>query len=162
VAVTDTVWYEGPSGDEFIPNPTAEQMREVLGREYESYWGPYSPVGLLVWHRHPLQEHPTRDGLGTATQLHQLLFVVHPDRGFYFEYDDLVPYDPLADRGEWVEHWACGELMFFRAACFVPREVAERIVAEFLGAARPSPLVSWSRYSAVRSRLSPDEWRARR
>ena len=159
MARTDTIWYEGPSGDEFIPDPTAEQMREVLGRDYDSYWGPYSPVGLLTWHRHPPQEVPTRVGLGTATQLHQLLFVMHPEWGVYFEYDDQVPHDPSADRGEWVEHWACGEPMFFRAACFIPRELAERIVVDFLAAGRPSQLVSWVRSSTVRPRLPPDQWR---
>ena len=56
----DTVWYEGPSGNEFVPNPTADQMREILRREYGSYWGPYSPVGVLQWHRHPPQAESAR------------------------------------------------------------------------------------------------------
>ena len=156
----DTVWYEGPSGKEFVPNPTAEQMREVLRRDYDSYWGPYSPVGLLVWYRNLPQEVPTRDDLGTATQLSQLLFVAHPDRGWYFEFGDWVPYDADADREEWIEHWACGEPMFFRAACFVSLEIADRIVTEFLTTRQPLEVVPWAGVYTIRARLSPDQWRA--
>ncbi len=166
----DTVWYEGPSGDEFIPNPTADQMREVLGRDYDTYWGPYSPVGVLCWHEHPAQRARARAGLGTATQREQLLFIRHPKRGWFFEYSTsnrpehqwLVPLDPAADRERYVKHWACGEPVHLLAGCFVPQAVAERVVADFLATRGPSPAVAWVPFESVRPRLDPTAYRERR
>ena len=58
-----TLWYEGPSGGEAIPNPTIEEMVERLRRGSE-YWGKFGPVGDLEWYEHPAQETPTKVGLG--------------------------------------------------------------------------------------------------
>src|SRR5262245_23770771 len=83
--VADSLWYTEPS-DRDIPNPTVDEMMGFMRQEYDGNWGPYSPVGVLVWHQHPTQDTPTLVGLGSATQRQQLLFVRHPTRGWYFEY----------------------------------------------------------------------------
>ena len=69
-----TLWYEGPSGGESVPNSTVEQMVERLRRGWE-YWGTFGPVGDLEWYEHPPQETPTKVGprrgdRATAPHLH--------------------------------------------------------------------------------------------
>jgi hypothetical protein len=164
-----TLWYTGPSGGEHVANPTAKQMTEFM-RRGEDYWGPYSPLGELCWHEHPQQRTPSLGGLGTATQLQQLLFIRHPKRGWYFEYGTynapakrwLVPLDPNATPDKYVKTWAYGEQLHFLGACFVSEAVAERIVADFLEDGEPSPAVSWVEFERVSPRLAPDEYRERR
>jgi hypothetical protein len=167
-AVADNLWYTGPSGRD-IPNPTADQMLAFMRQGYD-HWGPYSPVGVLVWHEHPPQDVPTLVGLGTATQRQQLLFVRHPRRGWYFEYSTsnlprrrwLVPLDPAADRGRYVRHWAYGERLHFLAGCFVPQPAAERVVLDFLATREPSPAVAWVPFESVAPRLDSSGYRERR
>jgi hypothetical protein len=169
----DTIWFHEPTGDCF-PNPTAEQMREVL-RRGEDYWGGYSCLGWLQWHRHAHQEVPSQVGLGSATRKAQLLFVASPEHGWYFEYDDyreeddeaeqerhLVPHDASMTKEKWVRQYAHGEPMYFRSACFVPQGVAEQIVTDFLETLRPSAAVRWGDGDSIGARLSVAEYRSRR
>jgi hypothetical protein len=160
-----TVWFDGPCG-EYTPNPSAAWLHEVMRRD-EQYWGPYSPVGVLAWHKHRPQKELTRVGLGTRTQQSQLLFVRHPKRGWYFEYNTsnqpqdrwLVPLDSAADQRKWVKHWSYGEHMYFLAACFVPQGLAEQIVTDYLSNGAPSPAVQWVEYESVLPRKDPDSYR---
>jgi hypothetical protein len=132
-----TFTFVEPSND-FIEAPTAEQVVALM-RQDGDYWGPYSPVGQLLW------DEPGRC---------QLFFVRHPRRGWYIEFDaswdtsagpkqHLVAVDPSGDRGAWVEHWAEGDTSYFLAACFVSQEIAERVVTDFLATRQPSPAASW-------------------
>jgi hypothetical protein len=167
--VADSLWYTEPSGHD-VPNPTADQMLGFMRQEYDDYWGPYSPLGVLVWHQHPPQDAPTLVGLGTATQRQQLLFVRHPRRGWYIEYSTpnlpergwLVPLNPAADRDLYVKHWAHGEQLHFLTACFVPQAAAERVVTDFLATREPSPVVAWVPFESVSPRLDSSEYRKRR
>jgi hypothetical protein len=163
----ETVWYAGPSGGEDVPNPSAEWMREVMRRDYDEHWGPYSPVGVLARHEHRAQKKLTRTGLGTQTQQSQLLFVRDPKRGWYFEYSTsnqpkdrwLVPLDPDGDREKWVKHWAYGEQLYFLAACFVPPEVAEQIVTDYLADGQPSRVVRWVNFERWYPRKDSESYR---
>src|SRR5262249_42652217 len=68
--------------------------------------------------------------------------------GFHFGYSTgkgagvLVPFDPsLPD--DRILHYLCGSRAFFPAATFVPPQVAERIVSEFIKTGKPSATVTW-------------------
>ncbi|MBA4186771.1 MAG: hypothetical protein C0467_02010 [Planctomycetaceae bacterium] len=141
-----TLWYSAPSGQR-VQDPTIEQMIECMREEYDGNWGPYSPVGVLEW------QHMSQSQSG------QLLFVRHPDRGWYFECNDFVTYDSAADDGKWVHHWGCGEPMYYRAACFVPQVVAEQVVTDYVATGGCSRATSWARQSEIQSRLSLEQRR---
>ncbi len=117
-------------------------------REDEGFRGPYSPVGHL-------------HGEGPGRCL--LYFVRHPRRGWYIEYNadfedspgpkrHLVAVSPAGDRKAWVEQWAEGETSYFLAACFLPQEVAEQVVGDFMASRQPSAAVTWE----------PIDWRVHR
>jgi hypothetical protein len=162
----ETLWYTEPSGDR-MPDPSADQLIGFMRQDYDLVWGPYSPVGVLAWHEHQRQEVPSMVGLSTKTQRQQLLFVRHPEQGWYFEYDDsdkpedrlLVPLDPAGEGGRWIKHWACGEPMHFLAASFVPQSVAEQVVAHFISTKKPWPVVFWVPFDSIRPRLDVTEYR---
>src|SRR5262245_51937468 len=124
----ETIWYTEPSGNQ-IPNPTADQMLAFMRQEYDGYWGPYSPVGVLRWYRHPPQPEPTLIGMSADAEISRLVFVHHPERGWFFEFSSDVPcrwlvsLEPEGDRQKWIKHWTCGEETCFMAACFVPQAV---------------------------------------
>jgi hypothetical protein len=135
------VYFE-PSNDR-VRGPAADQVVALMRRDGE-YWGPYSPVGRLVAQR----------PVGVS-----LVFIRHPRRGWYLQYDSdgppprsLVAYDPEGERGRWVEHWAEGETACFPVACFLPQEVAERVVTDFIARREPSTAVAWE----------PFDWRVHR
>jgi hypothetical protein len=167
--MADSLWYTEPSG-QVVPNPTVAQMVVFLRQDYDAHWGPYPPLGILVWHRHPPQAAPTLVGLGTATLRQQLRFLRHPRRGWSFEYSPanlqarrwLVALDAAADRDRYVKHWAQGEQWYFLAACFVPPALAERVVTDFLATREPSPVVAWVPFGSVLPRLDAAEDRERR
>jgi hypothetical protein len=155
-----TLWYAGPSGGEDVPNPAAAWMHEVM-RRGEDYWGPFSSVGVLCWHEHPPQRKLTRGGLGTATEVSQILFIRHAKRGWFFEFSAdreqhrwLVPAPREGEPEKWVRQWAYGEQLCFLAGCFVPQEVAERIVEDFLATMEPSPSVRWVDFETLTPRRS--------
>ena len=161
----ETLWYTEPSGHE-MPNPAPEQMLGFMRQEYDGNWGPYSPVGVLEWYEHPAQPMPTRVGLGPYVS--QLIFVRHPERGWFFEFSSKVPdqwlvsLGPAGDQRKWVKHWACGEETYILAACFVPQAVGERVVVVFLARKEPSPTVKWVAFEELSPRLGPAEYRQRR
>ena len=112
----DVVEYTEPSGDS-IADPTPEQVVASMRLEYEDNWGPYSPMGWLQRGNPPSS---------------QLIFIRHPHRGWYLEYDTdgppkrrVVAIDPVGASGAWVEHWHGGQTSFFPTACFRPQAVAE-------------------------------------
>lgn len=164
----EAVWYNGPSGGEHVRNPGPERMRGVMCRG-DDYWGPYSPVGTLAWHERSSPERSDGTGLGTATQLAQLLFIRHPEHGWYFEYSAsdrsghpwLVAVDDSADRGRWVKHWAYGEEVYLMAACFIRHRLAEEVVTGFLASRQPPPSVPWIPFETLTPRLDLDEYERR-
>jgi hypothetical protein len=138
--------YFQPS-NERVEGPTADQVVASM-RGDVGFRGPYSPVGQLHW-----------DGPGRC----MLYFVRHPRRGWYIEHNagfedsqgprrHLVAVDPSAARDAWVEQWAEGETSYFLAACFLPQEVAEQVVREFMASRQPSSAVAWE----------PIDWRVHR
>ena len=154
----ETVWYTEPSGNE-LPNTTAEQIHEFMRREYDGYWGPYSPVGVLRWYEHPPQPEPSLVGLGQDREISQLLFIRHPRRGWFFEYNGyrgqrrwLVSLAAEGGPEKWMRHWAFGEPLYFLAPCFVPQPVAEQVVADFLATKEPSPAVRWVEFNSLEPR----------
>jgi hypothetical protein len=165
----ETLWYDGPSGGEWVPNPTAEQIVERMRRGSE-YWGKFGPTGVLEWHEHPPQPSPTKFGLGTMTSRQQLILNRHQERGWYFEYSThnislrrwLVPFDPGADRDEYFPQWTTGESQMFLAGCFVPQAVAERIVSDFITTREPSDAVQWLPFSDIVPRIYADDLKKRR
>jgi hypothetical protein len=161
----NTIWFHEPTGGEF-PNPTAEQIREAL-RRGEDYWGGYSCLGWLEWHRHTPQQAPCQVAPSPATRQAQLLFIANPEHGWYFEYDEyregrnLVPHDATKAQDRWVRQYAHGEPMYFLLACFVPQEVGEQVVMDFLQTPQPSVAVRWVDGDSVGARLSVEEYRTR-
>ena len=160
----ETLWYDGPSGGEWVPNPTAEQIVERMRRGPE-YWGGFGPTGVLAWHEHPPQPSPTKIGLGTMTSRQQLILNRHQERGWYFEYSThnlsprrwLAPFDPSADRDEYFAQWTTGETQKFLAGCFVPQAVAERIVSDFITTREPSAAVQWAPFNDIVPRMYADD-----
>jgi hypothetical protein len=141
MAGDEPLLYFEPSND-IVRDPSAEQVIALMRRDGE-YWGPYSPVGRLLCQK------PARVSL---------YFVRHPRRGWYLQYEseaparNLVAYDPNAERGRWVEHWAEGETAYFPVACFLPQSTAERVVADFIALREPSAAAAWE----------PFDWRVHR
>jgi hypothetical protein len=163
----ETLWYTEPSGNE-IANPSAGQMIAFMRQEYEENWGPYSPVGVLEWHEHPDQPVPTRVGLEADSETSQLILIRHPERGWFFEFSGKTPDRWLVslaaggDRRKWVKHWACGEKTCFLAACFIPQDLGERVVLDFLATKEPSPVVPWVDFEPLCPRLEWTEFQRRR
>ena len=159
-----TLWYEGPSGGESVPNSTVEQMVERLRRGWE-YWGTFGPVGDLEWYEHPPQETPTKVGLGGETARQHLIFIRHSERGWYFEFSSrtpppkrwLVPFDSAADRDDYFPQWASGDSQMFLAGCFVPQATAEQVVRDFMSNGEPSPAVQWFPFGELGPRMDHDD-----
>jgi hypothetical protein len=154
----ETVWYTEPSGD-YLPNPTVDQMLGFMRQEYDGNWGPYSPVGVLRWYEHSPQPEPSLVGLGLKSEVCQLLFVRHPERGWFFEFSGyggdrrwLAAVGTETGPEEWVQHWACGEQTYFLASCFVPQPTAEQVVTDFLATKEPSPAVLWAEFDSLEPR----------
>ena len=160
----NTLWYEGPSGGESVPNPTAEEMVERMHR-VSGYWGEYNPVGELHWYEHPPQATPTKAGLGGDAARQQLIFIRHPERGWYFEFSSrtpppkrwLVPFDPVAERDDYVRHWASEEDQMFLAGCFVAQATAEQVIRDFVATGEPSAAVLWVPFNDLSPRVDPDD-----
>ncbi len=158
------LWYNGPSGGETVANPTADEMVERLRRGSE-YWGRFGPHGHLEWFEHPTKEVPTDCGMEGDVHLQQLIFIRHPERGWFFEFSSrlplpkrwLVPFDPAADRDDYFPQWASGDSQMFLAGCFVPQATAERVVRDFMVDGEPSPAVQWFRFGDLLPRMDADD-----
>jgi hypothetical protein len=146
----DAVEYIEPSGDD-IADPTPEQVVGYMRQAYDDYWGPYSPMGCLKRGNPPSS---------------QLVFIRHPRRGWYLEYETdgppkrrVVAVDPAGQQGAWVEHWHEGQTSFFPPACFLPLAVAEQAVTDFLAAHDPSASGSWEpfRWDTHKRASPPDD-----
>jgi hypothetical protein len=162
------IWYAAPSGQrEFAPSD--DTVFGYMRLDYDSYWGPFSPVGLLEWHEHRFRKVLAR-GRSSSTRRQQLLFIRHPKWGWYFEYSTsnisdnrwLVPLAHSEVREGFVKHWAYGEQLYFLKQCFLLQAAAEQVVMDFFSNAEPSPSVRWGEYNRVLPRLSTEEYRKHR
>lgn len=156
------LWYSGPSGGETVANPTADEMVERL-RRGSTYWGQFGPHGMLKWYEHPTSDVPADCGYEGDVHLQQLIFIRHPERGWFFEFSSsppltdrwLFPFDPAADRDDYFPQWAGGDSQMFLAGCFVPQATAERVVRDFMADGEPSPAVQW--FSDILARMDEDD-----
>src|SRR5262245_55867627 len=131
------VFYQGPGGgpSDRCHNPTAEQIVRIL-RELDQSWNSNIGQCWMAWHT---DRRAVRLNGPPADEKSSLVFLKNRRRGWYFEYSDdsvpdinwQVPFDEARQRGRRIGHFGC-EWIYLLPGCFVPVELAERIVLDFL------------------------------
>ena len=144
-----TLWRRGLSASaEWEPDPALTAVVAYMREDYGE-WNCADPMVELSWYDHPA---PLPRPAPSGKQLCRLFIIRHPERGFYFEFNDyigrtpgecLVAIDQASGREEWVPNMSNGEEAFFLAACFMSPAASERVVADFVATQEPSATVAW-------------------
>jgi hypothetical protein len=144
--------FEGPLGSTEI-NPSLEYLQAIIFDQPESYWQAGSGDSSMA-----VVEHlgPKRTA-ALEGEPALMLFLVEP-HGFFFDYFDntekfttqFVPLSEDSNGPPWVQHYVCGEAFYAPKSCFVSRQIAWEIVAEFLQTKRRSNAVNWVERSTLR------------